>query len=92
VSNVDHAEELDEPLMLLPGQQLRQAISNHTCCRHPADSDAPGFHFLSQPEMVNIDVSQLRVEAGVLGGEQSDCSLIIALDRDNVRCVEADMF
>jgi hypothetical protein len=74
--------------MLLPWKQLRQAVSDHFCCRDLAYGDASRLHFLSQLEVVNIDVPELRVEASIVGIDQTNSSFIIAFDSENVRCLE----
>jgi hypothetical protein len=76
MSNVDHPEQSDEGLMLLPREQLRQSVSKHPCCRHPADCNTAFVNILSQPQMVYIHMSELSVKWSVTASEQVDRSLM----------------
>ena len=71
--------------MLLLQKQLRQAISDYFYGRDLAYSDAPRLHFLSQLEVVDIDVPKLRVEASIVGSDQTNSPLIIVFDSEDVR-------
>ncbi|OQE04614.1 hypothetical protein PENVUL_c031G01552, partial [Penicillium vulpinum] len=60
---INHVEQSHEALILLPSEQFSEAISNYTCCRHPAHLYSTLLDFLAEPIVVNIDISKLRFKS-----------------------------
>jgi hypothetical protein len=63
VTNILHAQLLDEVLVFLTRKQLRIAVCRHLSSRLPLDSDSSSVYLLAKPHLMDIDVAKLCLDA-----------------------------
>jgi hypothetical protein len=67
---------------LVGGQRLRKTVGDHVFCRHIYHLDLVPLDLLSQPVIVDIDVSEFCSQLGGFLIYQPDCLCVVALDRN----------
>jgi len=67
---------------LVGGQGLGKAVGDHIIGGHVDHPNLPALYFLSQPVVVDIDVSEFGSQLGGVLINQPDCLFVVALDRD----------
>jgi hypothetical protein len=59
VTNVLHAQLLDEVVVFLTREQLCEVVSRHLSSRLPLNSDSSRIHFLAEPHLMDINMTKL---------------------------------
>jgi hypothetical protein len=67
---------------LVGGQGLGKAVGDHIVGGRVDHPDLPALYFLSQPVVVDINVSEFSRQLGGVLIDQPDRLFVVALDRD----------